>query len=53
MDTEEGMTKKYTFSGSVYVNRMKELNLYTTDIDAIKAKVDKAGLTGVFSKKLA
>ena len=53
MDTEEGMTKKYTFSGSVYFNRMKELNLYTTDIDAIKAKVDKAGLTGVFSKKLA
>ena len=53
MDTEEGMTKKYTFSGSVYFNRMKELNLYTTDIDTIKAKVDKAGLTGVFSKKLA
>ena len=26
MDTEEGMTKKYTFSGSVYFNRMKELN---------------------------
>lgn len=52
MDTEEGMTKKYTFSGSVYFNRMKELDLYTTDVEAIKARVEKTGLTGVFSKKL-
>ena len=52
METDEGMRKKYTFSGSVYFNRMKELGLYSTDVPAIQAKVEKAGLTGVFSKKL-
>ncbi len=50
MQTDEGMTKKYTFSGSVLFNRMKELNLYTTDVEAIKARVDKAGLKDVFAK---
>ncbi|MBO8168024.1 MAG: FAD-dependent oxidoreductase [Thermoanaerobacteraceae bacterium] len=50
MRTEEGITKKYTFSGSVYFNRMKEKNLYTTDIDAIKQRVESAGLTNVFSQ---
>ncbi len=52
METEEGMGKKYTFSGSVYFNRMKELGLYTTDVSAIKARVEKTGLTGVFSGKI-
>jgi hypothetical protein len=48
MQTEEGMTKKYTFSGSVYFERMKRLNLYTTDIKEIKDRVEKAGMTNVF-----
>lgn len=52
METDEGMRKKYTFSGSVYFTRMKELGLYSTDIPAIKAKVEKDGLTGVFAQKL-
>lgn len=52
METEEGMGKKYTFSGSVYFNRMKDLGLYTTDIAEIRARVEKAGLTGVFAGKL-
>ena len=52
METDEGMRKKYTFSGSVYFTRMKELGLYTTDIPAIRAKVEKDGLTGVFAQKL-
>lgn len=52
METEEGMTKKYTYSGSVYFERMKELGLYSTDVEAIKAKVEKLGLTGVLSQKL-
>lgn len=41
METEEGMRRKYTFSGSVYFNRMKELGLYTTDVSEIKARVEK------------
>lgn len=52
MMTEEGIRYKYTYSGSVYFNRMKELGLYTTDVDAIKAKVDRLGLTGIYMKKL-
>ncbi|MDX9872527.1 MAG: FAD-dependent oxidoreductase [Clostridia bacterium] len=51
MQTEEGIRLKYTFSGSVYFSRMKELGLYTTDIEAIQDRVAKAGLTGIFSKK--
>ncbi|SDF55022.1 FAD-dependent oxidoreductase [Sporolituus thermophilus] len=52
MLTNEGMMKKYTFSGSVYFERMKRLRLYTTDVKAIKDRVAKAGMTGVFSKAL-
>lgn len=52
METEEGMTKKYTFSGSVYFNRMKELELYTTDKDKIAKRVAYSGLKDVFSNKL-
>lgn len=52
MKTAEGITKKYTFSGSVYFERMKEKGLYSTNVDDIKAKVDKAGLTGIYDKKV-
>ena len=52
METEEGMTKKYTFSGSVYFNRMVEKGLYSMDVEAIKAKVQKAGLLGVYQQKV-
>lgn len=52
MKTEEGLKFKYTFSGSVYFKRMEEKGLYTTDVEAIKAKVEAAGLTGVYNKKL-
>lgn len=50
MQSEEGMSKKYTFSGSVYFERMKRLNLYTTDINEIKDRVEKSGMTNVFGK---
>ncbi len=49
METEEGLGYKYTFSGSVYFERMKERRLYSNDVEEIKARVDQAGLTGVFS----
>ncbi|MBF7097725.1 FAD-dependent oxidoreductase [Alkalibacter mobilis] len=52
METPEGMGKKFTFSGSVYFDRMKSLGLYSTDTDEIKARIEKEGLTGVFAKKL-
>jgi len=53
MQTEEGMTKKYTFSGSVLLERMKELDLYTTDVTTIARRVEVAGLTNIFARPLA
>ncbi|MGI5839997.1 MAG: FAD-dependent oxidoreductase [bacterium] len=52
METEEGLKQKYTFSGSVFFERMKEMGLYTTDIGVIRDRVAQAGLTDVFARKL-
>lgn len=52
MLTPEGMTKKYTFSGSVLFEQMKELGLYTTDHDEITARVVETGMAGIFSQKV-
>jgi threonine dehydrogenase-like Zn-dependent dehydrogenase len=52
MTTEAGMTKKYTFSGSVYFERMKEFALYITDKNEIARKVEDNGLTNIFSNEL-
>jgi hypothetical protein len=49
MATEAGLGYKYTFSGSVYFDRMKEKDLYTIDIQKIQGRVEEAGLTGVFA----
>lgn len=51
--TTEGLGKKYTFSGSVYFDRMKEKALYSTDTAAIRDKVDQAGMSNVFAQKLS
>lgn len=48
MKTEEGAGKKYTFSGSVMFEHMKELGLYTTDVGEVKKRIDDLGLTGIF-----
>jgi len=50
METEEGLGYKYTFSGSVYFERMKQKNLYSTDVKEIEKRVDEAGMGGVFSR---
>jgi hypothetical protein len=52
-DVELGWSKKFTFSGSVYFERMKEQGLYTTDIGAIRERVQKAGVTGLFGQRMA
>jgi len=49
METEEGLGYKYTFSGSVYFDRMLEKNLYLTDPEEIKKRIEKAGMKGVFA----
>jgi hypothetical protein len=53
MNTPQGLFKKYTFSGSVYFQRMQELGMYTTDIRAIRQRVQATGLTGVFARPLS
>jgi hypothetical protein len=50
METEKGLGYKYTFSGSVYFDRMKQKGLYTTDVKEIKKRVDRAGMIGIFSR---
>jgi hypothetical protein len=48
MATPGGRGKKYTFSGSVFFERMKELGLYSTDIDLIRKRTADSGMEGVF-----
>lgn len=49
MGTEEGRDRKYTFSGSVYFERMKKLGQYTTNIEEIQARVEKSGIKDIFA----
>lgn len=46
--TEEGLKDRYTFAGSTYFNRMIEKNLYTTDTDKIKNRVEKLNLLNIY-----
>ncbi|MDO9065858.1 MAG: FAD-dependent oxidoreductase [Chloroflexota bacterium] len=52
MQTEQGLSTRYTFSGSTYFERLKQLGMYTTDVEAIKARVKKQGYAGIFNQKL-
>jgi hypothetical protein len=49
MQTAEGLGSKYTFSGSVFFERMMDRKLYSTDVKHITERVEKAGLAGVFA----
>lgn len=53
MRTEEGLSRKYTFSGSVYFQRMQEKGLYTTDHEAIRARVEQCGMAEIFKNKIS
>jgi hypothetical protein len=50
---EAGQKQRYTFSGGLYFERMKKLGLYSTNITVIRERVKKAGVAGLFSKKLS
>lgn len=43
--------KKYTFSGSIFFERMKSLGLYSTDRNAIRERVRAAGVEGIFAAR--
>ncbi len=48
METEEGLAFKYTFSGSVYFDRMKQKGLYSIEHKEIEKRVDQTGMAGIF-----
>jgi folate-dependent tRNA-U54 methylase TrmFO/GidA len=52
MRTVDGIAFKYTFSGSVYFQRMKDLGLYSSDVAAIKARVKAAGMENIYNQKV-
>jgi len=52
MKTKPGLQKKYTFSGSVYFERMKERGLYTTDLETITSRVRNLDLMGIYRNKV-
>ncbi len=47
-----GLSKKYTFSGSVYFERMQEKGLYSTNTSEIYERVRRAGLYQLLGKRL-
>jgi len=47
-----GLSKKYTFSGSVYFERMLEKGLYSTNTSEIYERVRRAGLYQLLGKRL-
>jgi folate-dependent tRNA-U54 methylase TrmFO/GidA len=52
MKKPEGRSYKYTFSGSVYFERMKEQNLYSINDKEIAERVKKTGLQGIFDREM-
>jgi hypothetical protein len=50
MQTAEGLGNKYTFSGSVYFDRMKQKGLYSIDPIEIKNRADREGMMSIFSQ---
>lgn len=48
MKKDKGRAKKYTFSGSDYFNRMKELGMYDISKDTIVHRVEKADFDNIF-----
>ncbi|RKD27695.1 Glucose inhibited division protein A [Caminicella sporogenes DSM 14501] len=49
---EDGLKNRFTFAGSVYFDRMKELNLYSTDREFLKKKIKRLNLINIFEEKI-
>jgi len=49
MDTETGISQKYSFSGGVYFQRMLDSGLYSVDTLEIRKRVQRSGMEGIFS----
>lgn len=49
MTTKEGLENRYTFAGGKYFARMIEKDLYTTNVNEIKERVEKLGLLNIYN----
>ena len=49
MQSELGLRMRYTFSGSVYFERMKTMSLYSISRDEINDRVRSAGLNDIYN----
>lgn len=45
-------TSRFTFAGSIYFERMKNLGMYSIDIEEIRLKIDRLELMGIFEEKI-
>lgn len=50
--TDDGLKTRYTFAGSNYFKRMKELGLYTIDKEVLRKKIERINLLNIFDEKL-
>ena len=48
-ETEAGYRERLTFAGGTYFQRMKDRQLYTTDVKTIRKRVASQGLAGVYN----
>ena len=52
MHKKDGAKKRFTFAGSIYFERMKQLGYYTIDKDIIKKRVKDLNLLDIYNKNL-
>ena len=50
--SEAGLKTRYTFAGSDYFSRMKELDLYSTNKEKLMKKISRMNLVNIFKEKL-
>ncbi|MEG6586282.1 FAD-dependent oxidoreductase [Dendrosporobacter sp. 1207_IL3150] len=52
MSEVDGDKNKFTFAGSTYFERMKDINLYSIDQEKLFSRVETTGLLNIYDKKL-
>ena len=50
--SSDGLMRRYTFAGSDYFSRMKELDLYTIDTKVLENKIYRLNLLSIYNDKL-
>lgn len=51
-NTEEGLRARFCTHEETYLNRVRELGLYTKDKDKIRSRIKESGLLSVFSQRV-